>query len=231
MRNVWLVVALLCACGKTAAKREEAAADCAGAMARMTELGKQAMAGRPAEAPDVQQRFEAMLKSIEVSMTELCTRDKWPSSVTTCIKTMKTLAEGKACEDALTPAQKEAGAKAMAEAKKQALAAQQASGSNAPPQAEGDCDGAVDHMAELQREVMLAAPKKDQAHLQERITKMREAMLHACKETKWSAEMTTCMKNMKSLDDGDACEKMETAEQSDFAEKALEATQKAGSAR
>jgi hypothetical protein len=87
----------------------------------------------------------------------------------------------------------------------------------------GECAAAVEHMMGLQ----MASMPKDmdaamKAQMNEMIGKVKPAIIASCQKEKWSAEAISCVKGLKSAEEGKKCDDKLTKEQRDAAEKAGE---------
>jgi hypothetical protein len=125
-----LVLSIAAACGKGGASKTTD--ECAKAMTHLTALQ---IADLPEDMrePD-RKKLSAVMTAVGGAMAKSCNDTSWPKTVTDCLLALKGMAEGKACDDMLTPAQRDAAEKAAmsaaeeaqkptAEAKSEALAA------------------------------------------------------------------------------------------------------------
>jgi len=87
----------------------------------------------------------------------------------------------------------------------------------------GDCAAAVDHMMSLQMGQM---PKDMDEKIKKQMTEMmgkaKGAIIKSCQDTKWSADAISCIKGLKSADEGKKCDEKLTKDQQDAAQKAAE---------
>jgi hypothetical protein len=87
----------------------------------------------------------------------------------------------------------------------------------------GDCAAAVEHMMGLQ---MAGMPKDMDADMKAKMAammgKVKGAIIASCQKEKWSSEALSCIKGLKSADEGKKCDEKLTKEQREAAEKAGE---------
>ena len=86
-----------------------------------------------------------------------------------------------------------------------------------------DCAAAIEHMMGLQMASMPKDMDADmKAKMSEMMGKVKGAIIASCKKEKWSAEALSCIKGLKSAEDGKKCDDKLTKEQREAAEKAGE---------
>ena len=97
-RMIALMVVTVCACGKG----KGASDDCAAAASHLTQSTTDSVKDMP---ESVRSKVAAAIPKITNAIAKSCRDDRWSADVLTCIKDMKSTADGKACESKLTPEQ------------------------------------------------------------------------------------------------------------------------------
>lgn len=88
-----------------------------------------------------------------------------------------------------------------------------------------ECKQVTDHLTALQLENTKNVPEAQREKFVSMMKKVGDAVTVNCREMKWSAEVTSCLKNMKSLAEGDACQAKLTPEQKASVDKTVEDAQ------
>jgi hypothetical protein len=86
-----------------------------------------------------------------------------------------------------------------------------------------DCAAAVDHMTSLQVSAMTKEmDEKMKKQVTEMMNKTKGALIKSCQDTKWSADAISCIKSLKSAEEGKKCDGKLTKDQEAAAQKAAE---------
>lgn len=135
-----LVVVALCACGKSKSGGADKADECKQVTDHLTALQLENTKNVPEAQRD---KFVSMMKRVGDVVTVNCREMKWSPEVMSCLKAMKSLADGDACQAKLTPEQKASVDKAVEDAQVQAVKEMHGSGAAPIKHVEVDTSGSA----------------------------------------------------------------------------------------